>query len=69
MKGKPIFVKVAFFAVLLGLGLPFQNWFRTEVIFSMSKAFIIPSITIMVANVVCVTILYDVIGKKISQRT
>lgn len=65
MKGKHILVKIGFFAVLLGLGIPFQNWFRTEVIFSMSKAFIVPSISVMVASVVLMTIVYGIIGKRI----
>lgn len=65
MKGKHIVVKVSFFAALLGVGLPFQSWFRTEVIFSMSKAFIVPSISVMVASVVFMTIVYGVIGKRI----
>ena len=49
----------------LGVGIPFQSWFRTEVIFSMSKAFMVPSITVMVASVVLMTIIYGVIGKRI----
>lgn len=65
MKGKHILVKIGFFAVLLGLGIPFQSWFRTEVIFSMSKAFIVPSISVMVASVVLMTIIYGIIGKRI----
>lgn len=65
MKGKHILVKIGFFAVLLGLGIPFQSWFRTEVIFSMSKAFIVPSISVMVASVVLMTIVYGIIGKRI----
>ncbi|MEK5186199.1 MFS transporter permease [Solibacillus sp. FSL W7-1324] len=65
MKGKHIVVKIGFFAVLLGLGIPFQSWFRTEVIFSMSKAFIVPSISVMVASVVLMTIVYGIIGKRI----
>lgn len=65
MKGKHILVKIGFFAVLLGLGIPFQSWFRTEVIFSMSKAFIVPSISVMVASVVMMTIVYGIIGKRI----
>ena len=65
MKGKHILVKIGFFAVLLGLGIPFQSWFRTEVIFSMSKAFIVPSISVMVASVVLMTIVYSIIGKRI----
>lgn len=65
MKGKHILVEIGFFAVLLGLGIPFQSWFRTEVIFSMSKAFIVPSISVMVASVVLMTIVYGIIGKRI----
>ncbi len=67
MKGKPIVIKVGFFAALLGLGVPFQSWFRTEVIFSMSKAFIVPSISVMVASVVLMTIVYGIIGKRIEE--
>lgn len=66
MKGKSIFVKVAFFAALLSVGLPFQNWFRTEVIFSMSKAFMVPSILVMVASVIAMTIVYSLIGKRMN---
>lgn len=65
MKGKHIVLNIGFFAVLLGLGIPFQSWFRTEVIFSMSKAFIVPSISVMVASVVLMTIVYGIIGKHI----
>ena len=67
MKGKPIVVKVGFFAALLGLGVPFQSWFRTEVIFSMSKAFIVPSLSVMVTSVVLMTIVYGIIGKRIEE--
>ena len=31
MKGKSLGRKVLFFAILLGIGLPFQNWFRVNV--------------------------------------
>lgn len=65
MKGKHLVVKVGFFAVLLGVGIPFQSWFRTEIIFSMNKAFMIPSITVMVASVVLMTIVYEIVGKRI----
>ena len=65
MKGKNIFVKIGFFAVLLGVGIPFQSWFRTEVIFSMDKAFMVPSIAVMVASVVLMTIVYGIVGKRI----
>ena len=65
MKGKHIVVKVGFFAALLGVGIPFQSWFRTEVIFSMSKTFIVPSVSVMVASVVLMTIVYGLIGKRV----
>ena len=65
MKGKNIFVKIGFFAALLSVGIPFQSWFRTEVIFSMNKAFMVPSITVMVASVVFMTIVYEIVGKRI----
>jgi hypothetical protein len=65
MKGKHIVVKVGFFAALLGVGIPFQSWFRTEVIFSMSKTFIVPSVSVMVASVVFMTIVYGLIGKRV----
>lgn len=65
MKGKHIVVKIGFFVALLGVGIPFQSWFRTEVIFSMSKTFIVPSVSVMVASVVFMTIVYGVIGKRV----
>ena len=65
MKGKYIIVKIGFFAALFGVGIPFQSWFRTEVIFSMNKAFMVPSITVMVASVVLMTIVYGIVGKRI----
>ncbi|MGE7667604.1 MFS transporter permease [Ureibacillus composti] len=65
MKGKHIVVKIAFFAGLLSVGLPFQNWFRTEVIFAMSKTFIVPSVVVMVSSVVLMTIVYGVIYERV----
>lgn len=65
MKGKHIAVKIGFFAALLSVGLPFQNWFRTDVLFAMSKSFIVPSITVMIASVVMMTIVYGVAQKQI----
>ena len=65
MKGKHIVVRIGFFAALLGVGIPFQSWFRTEVIFSMSKTFIVPSVSVMVASVVLMTIVYGLIGKRV----
>lgn len=65
MKGKHIGVKVVFFAALLSVGIPFQSWFRTDVLFAMSKAFIFPSITVMAASVVLMTIVYGVIYQRV----
>lgn len=64
MKGKHIGVKVLFFAVLLGFGIPFQNWFRTDVILAMSTEFIIPCIIIAVASMVFMTVLYGVLYER-----
>lgn len=58
MKGKHIGVKVLFFAVLLGLGIPFQNWFRTDVLLAMSRDYLIPCIIVTVASVVFMTVVY-----------
>ena len=65
MKGKHIGVKIVFFAALLSLGIPFQNWFRTDVLFAMSKTFIIPSITVMAASLVFMTVVYGVIYQRV----
>nr|WP_255639652.1 MFS transporter permease [Aquibacillus saliphilus] len=55
MKGKDWKVKVLFFAVLLGLGLPFQSWFRNEVLFTMDSAYLTGSIIIMVVGMLFMT--------------
>ena len=39
MKGKGWKSKVLFFGVLLGLGLPFQSWFRTNVLLSIDSPY------------------------------
>ncbi|MER2109259.1 MAG: MFS transporter permease [Solibacillus sp.] len=65
MKGKHMGVKVVFFAALLSVGVPFQSWFRTDVLFAMSKTFIIPSVTVMVASVVLMTVVYGVIYQRV----
>ena len=56
MKGKHIGVKIGFFAALLSVGVPFQSWFRTDVLFAMSKTFIVPSVIVMVSSVVLMTV-------------
>ena len=60
----------AFFfnSILLGIGLPFQNWFRVNVMFSMDKSFLPWTITMMVLGAVFMTIFFgfvrDVLIKK-----
>lgn len=68
MKGKNILVKFAFFAALLSVGIPFQSWFRTEVLFAMSKSFMLPSITVLIASVVLMTIIYGIVIKSIKNK-
>ena len=65
MKGKHIGVKIGFFAILLSVGVPFQSWFRTDVLFSMSKTYIVPSVIVMVSSVVLMTVVYGVVYQKV----
>ena len=65
MKGKHIGVKIGFFAALLSVGVPFQSWFRTDVLFAMSKTFIVPSVIVMVSSVVLMTVVYGVVYQKV----
>jgi len=65
MKGKSVIVKIGFFGVLLSVGLPFQNWFRTDVLFAMHQSFIVPSMIVMVASVVMMTIVYGIAQRQI----
>lgn len=65
MKGKHIGVKIGFFAALLGVGVPFQSWFRTDMLFAMSKTFIVPSVIVMVSSVVLMTVVYGVVYQKV----
>ncbi|MBS7346045.1 MAG: MFS transporter permease [Caryophanon sp.] len=65
MKGKHIGVKIGFFAALLSVGLPFQNWFRTDVLLAMSHSFIVPSIVVLVASVVLMTVVYGVVYERV----
>ena len=58
MKGKDWRVKVLFFAVLLGFGLPFQSWFRTEVLFKMDSAYLAGSVAMLVLGMVFMTLFY-----------
>ena len=68
MKGKDWKVKVLFFAVLLGFGLPFQSWFRKEVLFSMNRAYLVSSIIIMVLGVLFMTTFFGYMKRKINTK-
>ena len=58
MKGKSLGRKILFFAILLGIGLPFQNWFRVNVLFAMDKSFLPWTISMIVAGAVFITIFF-----------
>lgn len=61
MKGKSLIRKISFFAVLLGIGIPFQNWFRVNVIMTMNRAFMPWNISIMVTGAIFITTLFGFI--------
>lgn len=64
MKGKSLVAKTAFFAVLLGIGIPFQTWFRVNVLFAMDSAILPRSIGILVLGVLFLTFLSSFLKKK-----
>lgn len=68
MRGKHIGFKILFFIILLGFGLPFQNWFRKDVIFAMDGSFIVPCIITTVASVIFFTIIYGHVYEKVRVR-
>ena len=68
MKGKDWKVKVLFFAVLLGFGLPFQSWFRNEVLFSMDTAYLAGSISMLVVGMVFMTLFVGYIKNKLQAK-
>jgi hypothetical protein len=55
MKGKNWKIKVLFFAVLFGVGFPFQTWFRTKVLFSMNAEYLPRSVFVMVTGIIFMT--------------
>lgn len=61
MKGKGWKRKVLFFSILLGLGLPFQSWFRNYVLLSLDSAYLISSITIMIVGILFMTTFFNYI--------
>lgn len=64
MKGKHIGVKILFFAALLSVGIPFQNWFRTDILLALNGDFLAPCIIVTVSSVVFMTILFGVVNKR-----
>ncbi|MEH6992784.1 MFS transporter permease [Neobacillus drentensis] len=68
MKGKDWKIKVLFFGVLLGFGLPFQTWFRKEVLFSMDSAYLMGSITILVLGVIFMTTFFGFIMNRMQLK-
>lgn len=68
MKGKSLARKIIFFAILLGIGLPFQNWFRVNVLFSMERSYLPWTISMMVCGAVFMTIFYGFIKDKLAKK-
>lgn len=68
MKGKKLIRKILFFAVLLGLGIPFQNWFRVNVIMTMNKSFMPWNISIMITGAIFITTFFGFIKDKLSKK-
>ena len=68
MKGKGWTAKILFFAVLLGFGLPFQNWFRKEILFGMDSEYLVRSIVILVIGVVFMTAFSHYISRRRASR-
>ena len=68
MKGKSLARKIIFFAILLGIGLPFQNWFRVNVLFSMERSYLPWTISMMVCGAIFITIFYGFIKDKLAKK-
>ena len=68
MKGKSLARKIIFFAILLGIGLPFQNWFRVNVLFSMERSYLPWTISMMVCGAIFITIFYGFVKSKLSNK-
>lgn len=69
MKGKSLSRKILFFAILLGIGLPFQTWFRVNIIMTMNKSFIPWTITMMVTGAVFITTFLVFVKDKKAKNT
>lgn len=68
MKGKSLIRKILFFAVLLSIGIPFQNWFRVNVIMTMNRAFMPWNISIMVTGAIFITTFWGFIKDIMSKE-
>lgn len=68
MKGKDWKVKVLFFAVLLGFGLPFQPWFRNEFLFSMDSVYLAGSLSMLVVGMVFMTMFFGYSKNKLQEK-
>ena len=69
MKGKGWKSKVLFFSVLLGLGLPFQSWFRTNVLLSIDSTYLMSSTIIMVVGILFMTTYFRYVMNKINAKS
>ena len=69
MKGKKLIRKILFFAVLLGIGLPFQTWFRINIIMTMNKSFMPWTIFMMVIGAIFITTFFGFIKDKLIKET
>lgn len=69
MKGKKLIRKILFFAVLLGIGLPFQTWFRINIIMTMNKSFMPWTIFMMVIGAIFITTFFGFIKDKLTKDT
>ena len=69
MKGKSLGRKILFFAILLGIGLPFQNWFRVNVLLTMDKSFLPWTISMIVTGAVFITIFFGFVKDKLNKKT
>ena len=69
MKGKGWKSKVLFFSVLLGLGLPFQSWFRNNVLLSIDSTYLMSSIIIMIVGLLFMTTCFGYITNKINAKS
>ena len=69
MRGKGWKSKVLFFGVLLGLGLPFQSWFRNNVLLTIDSAYLMSSMIIMVVGVLFMTTCFSYITNKINMKS